>query len=106
MEKRKLARIEIRWPVTMITDKGSVKGEARNITADGVYIRFNDPMEEPVLNDNFRLMIQSPGKIIEVMGKAVWSNLDILLETGFYFVEASEEGRELLGEAIQKYGKK
>jgi hypothetical protein len=106
MERRKLDRVEVRWPVTMITDKGSIKGEARNITVEGVYIQFNDPIRKPALNEEFSLMIQSPGKIIQVTGKVVWSNLDILPDMGFSFVKISEVHRELLREAIQKHAEK
>lgn len=106
VEKRRLPRVEVRWPVTMITDKGSIKGEARNITAEGVYIHFNDPIKQPVLNEEFSLMIQSPGKIIQVTGKVVWSNLDILPDMGFSFVEFSEANREFMTDAIQMYAKK
>jgi hypothetical protein len=105
-EKRKLPRIEVRWPVTMITEKGSVEGEARNITVEGVFIHC---MERLSLNETYRLLIKPSGEKIEVMGKLLWSNLDSaadrdsLLGMGFCFVKVSEGDRELLREAIQKY---
>jgi hypothetical protein len=67
----------------METNKGLVKGEARNITVDGVYIHFNDPMVEPALNEPFRLVIDTPQGKIGVVGKAVWSKLDILADLVF-----------------------
>ena len=109
VEKRKLPRIEVRWPVTLITEKGSVEGEARNITVEGVFIHC---MERLSLEETYRLLINPAGEKIEVMGKLVWSNLDsaanrdILPGMGFCFVKVSEGDRDLLRQAIQKYSKK
>ena len=109
VEKRKLPRIEVRWPVTMITETGSVEGEARNITVEGVFIHC---MERLSVNETYRLLIKPAGEQIEVMGKLLWSNLDgagdrdILPGMGFCFVKVSEGDRELLRQAIQKYSKK
>lgn len=101
-EKRKYPRIEVRWPVSVVTQKGSVKGEARNISADGVYILFKDPIETLVLNETYFLLIDAAGQIIEVTGKPVWSNPDIPPGMGLCFVEISEGDRESLTETIQK----
>ncbi len=109
VEKRKLPRIEVRWPVTLITEKGSVEGEARNITVEGVFIHC---MERLSVDETYRLLIKPAGDVIEVMGKLLWSNLDSALDRetlpgmGFCFVKVSEGDRELLREAIERYGKK
>jgi hypothetical protein len=109
LEKRKLPRIEVQWPVTMITEKGSVEGEARNITVEGVFIHC---MERLSLNEAYRLVIKPAGEKIEVMGKLLWSNLDSAADRdtlpgmGFGFVKVSDGDRELLREAIEKYRKK
>lgn len=102
VEKRKLPRIEVRWPVSVITEKGSVKGEARNISADGVYILFKHPIENLALNETYLLLIDAAGQIVEVMGKPIWFNPDIPPGMGLCFVEISEGDRESLREAIQK----
>ena len=100
VEKRKLPRIEVRWPVTLITEKGSV---------EGVFIHC---MERLSVDETYRLLIKPAGDVIEVMGKLLWSNLDgagdrdILPGMGFCFVKVSEGDRELLREAIERYGKK
>ena len=105
-EKRKLPRIEVRWPVTMITEKGSIEGEARNTSVEGVFILFIHSTENLSPTNTYRLLMNPAGEKIEVMGKLVWSKLDILPGKGFCFVEVSEGERELLREAIQKYGEK
>lgn len=109
VEKRRLPRIEVRWPVTMITEKGSVEGEARNITVEGVFIHCVERLQ---LNETYRLLIKPGGERIEVMGKLLWSNLDSAADRdslpgmGFCFVKVRDGDRELLQEAIQRYGKK
>jgi hypothetical protein len=109
LEKRKLPRIEVCWPVTVMTEKESVEGEARNITVEGVFIHC---MERLSVNQTYRLLIKPAGEEIEVIGKLLWSNLDsaadrdILPGMGFCFVKVSEGDRELLREAIQKYSRK
>jgi hypothetical protein len=95
--------------VTVITEKESVEGEARNITVEGVFIHC---MERLSVNQTYRLLIKPAGEEIEVIGKLLWSNLDsatdrdILPGMGFCFVKVSEGDRELLREAIQKYSRK
>jgi hypothetical protein len=86
----------------MITDKGSVKGEVRNISADGVYILFKHPIENLALNEIYLLLIDAAGQMIEVTGKPIWSNLDIPPGMGLCFVEISKGDGESLREAIQK----
>ena len=103
VEKRKLPRVEVRWPVRMITEKGSLEGEARNISAGGVFILFKHSIENLALNETYLLLIDPAGAKIEVMGKPVWSNPGIPAGLGLCFVEISEGDRELLQEAIQKY---
>ena len=103
VEARKLPRIEVRWPVTLIMENGSVKGEVKNISAEGVYIQFKHSIEEMPMNEAYRLLIHPPGEQIIVSGKLVWSNLDIMPRMGFCFVEFSEGDRELLLAVIEKH---
>jgi hypothetical protein len=109
VEKRKLPRIEVRWPVTMITEKGSVEGEARNITVEGVFIHCEQRLS---VNETYRMLIKPAGEEIAVMGKLIWSNLDSAADRdtlpgmGFCFVKVSEGDRDLPREAIQRYSKK
>ena len=105
-EKRKVPRIEVRWPVTIITEKGSVDGEAGNISVEGAFIMFAHSIENLSLSKTYRLLINTAEAKIVVMGKLVWSKLDILPGKGFCFVEITEGDRALLRKAIQKYSEK
>jgi hypothetical protein len=103
VEKRKSPRTEVRWPVTMITEKGSFDGEARNITVGGVFIVLKTPIEDLALSETCFLLIFPAGKPIEVMAEPIWFNPSIPPRVGLCFVEAGKGERELLREAIQKY---
>ena len=109
VEKRKFPRIEAKWPVTIITAKGPVEGDVRNISLGGVFIYCSERLR---MNATYRLVISPPGEKIEVRGKLLWYNLDdaagrdTLQGMGFSFVKVSEVHRELLREAIQKHAEK
>ena len=108
VEKRKSPRTEVRWPVTIITAKGPVEGEVRNISLEGVFIHC---LKRLKVNATYRLLISPPGEEIEARGKLLWSNLedaaarDTLQGVGFCFVKVNEVHRKFLREAFLKYGK-
>jgi hypothetical protein len=106
IEKRNFTRTEVRWPATIITEEGLVEGEARNISVQGVFILFTHSMGHLAPTKTYRLLINPPGEKIIVIGKLVWSNLDILPGKGFCFVEITEGDRALLRKAIRKHAEK
>ena len=89
--------------MALITEKRSFGGEARNISADGVFILFRNSIENLALNDNYLLVMYPANERIQVMAKPIWSNPDTPPGMGLCFVEISEADRELLQEAIQRY---
>ena len=68
MERRKLDRVEVRWPVTMITDRGAVEGEVRNVTVEGVFIQS---LEKLALNEIYRLFMKAGEENISMTRKLV-----------------------------------
>ena len=73
VEKQGLPRIAASWPVTIITENGTIEGEARNVTLEGLFIHC---MERLSVDETYRLVIKPPGEEISVMGKLLWSNLE------------------------------
>jgi len=57
-------------------------------------------------NKTYPLLLRPAKDKIELMGKVVWSKLDILPMKGSCFVEINEGRRKLSRKAIQKYGEK
>lgn len=107
MEKRKQPRIKVKWPVTIYTKKGPVKGESRNITSTGIFIHCKEQLRP---NEVCRMRIRLPRKqSVEVQGQLIWSNLDGLDSKGpysgmgFSFLKCSEEDRCLLDEVISNH---
>ncbi len=104
LEKRKSPRIKARWPITVLCNRCLIEGESRNITANGILVRFKEPLHE---NGTYRVVITLPQKrYIAVRGKVIWSNLDgidpngTFSDMGFSFVELPEEDRFLLNHAV------
>jgi len=106
VEKRKSPRVEVRWPVTIMTKTGAVEGEARNISVEGVFILFTHSTESLSPPKTYRLLMKPDGEQIEVMGSLVWSSRDIHLGKGFCFVAFSEQDQGRLRKAIKKYAEK
>ena len=105
-EKRKFPRREVRWPVTIMTKTGTVEGEARNISVEGVFILFSHSTESLSPPKIYRLLMKPDGEQIEVMGSLVWSSRDIHLGMGLCFVGFSERDQRRLRKAIKKYAER
>lgn len=96
IEKREKPRVEVRWPIKVLTDDGKVDGETLNISLDGISISCDKPL---VLNKIFILSIEPLGQsVLELRGKIVWSDsYDIeggsTYAVGVSFVEISDEDR-------------
>jgi len=97
IEKRKYTRIKVRWPISVLTDHGTIEGETRNITVDGMFICCDGPLP---MNEIFRMsIIPLNHQAIEVTGKALWSdfygidNENTTLGMGICFVKISDKDR-------------
>jgi Tfp pilus assembly protein PilZ len=109
IEKRRHPRIPVRWPVTIITDKGTIEGESRNITIAGVFIHCQEEIHE---NEVHQMIIKIPKQeSILVKGRVVWSNFDSMEESnnyrgmGFSFIKISEDDRVILADVISRHTK-
>jgi hypothetical protein len=70
-EKRIYPRTEIKWPVSVITAKGIIQGETKNISLNGAYI-CSDKALCP--NDLLLLTVDGPSGSMQVVAQVVWSN--------------------------------
>ena len=99
-ERRENERIELQWPMTILTDYANVEGVTINISVDGVYVRCEEPL---LLNESYRMSFSPPNHdAIEVLGKVVRSEFYGMGEDnstfgmGVCFVEISDEERNAL----------
>ena len=103
-ERRKHTRNRVKWPVTILTDKGAIEGETRDITADGVFICCKEPLP---LGKTFPMGVIPPDHpMIEFTGRVIWSDLyginekDEAFGMGVCFVEIPEEDRRSFNEVL------
>ena len=108
LERRNgVPRIKVRWPITVLTDEGTIEGETRNITAAGMFIRCKEPLR---VNETYRISIRPPNRqAIELTCKVIWSSLygidgqDTAYAMGFHFVKVSDEDRHFLSDTISAH---
>ncbi len=103
-ERRKNERVELQWPVTILTDYATVEGVTLNISIDGVYVRCEEPL---LLNESYRMSILPPNHdAIEILGKVVRSEFYGMSEDkstfgmGVCVVEISDEERIALNALV------
>ena len=70
-ERRLQPRVEVKWPVTMLTSEGAIRGETRDISMQGAYISCEQPLP---LFERFVLSVKAPAASMQVMAQVVWSN--------------------------------
>ncbi len=64
-------RVEIKWPVTMLTPQSQIEGEMENISPTGGFISSR---EVPPLGANFFIIIRPPDRqTMSVVGKVICS---------------------------------
>lgn len=107
-ERRKAPRINVNWPITIITSQGMIEGESRNITPSGVFIHCKKKLPE---DEVYQLILKLPnGKQIVVRGQMMWSNLNgredtgALVDMGFSFIKMSEQDQKVLRTVISLFG--
>ena len=107
-ERRKALRINVNWPITIITSQGMIEGEARNITPSGIFIHCKKKLPEDGV---YQMIIKLPnGKQIIVKGQMMWSNLNgredtgALVDMGFSFIKMSDQDQKVLRTIISLYG--
>ncbi len=70
-ERRLQPRVEVRWPVTMLTSEGAIAGETKDISMQGAFIYCDNPLP---LSERFVLSVKAPAASMQVMAQVVWSS--------------------------------
>ena len=107
-ERRNYPRANIKWPVKVKTDKGTMDGLTSDVTPNGVFIHCKKPLR---LNVAFEMAINIPNSEHSITAKAevVWSNRwgpdDEITPRGMgvIFVEISSEARKFIARAAKNY---
>ena len=103
-ERRRNSRRFVRWPVTVEAEHGTVGGETRNISFDGIYIRCEEPLR---VEQDFRMAILPPDRqAIGLTGKVVWADLygldknENAFGMGVCLVEIADKDRQAFEDAL------
>ena len=107
LERRKQARIDVRWPVAVLSDHGTIRGETRNISSGGVSIFCDEPLR---LDASYRIAVTPPERsALGVTGKVTWSDLygmedgQTAVGMGICFVELSGEDQVVLEQVVSNH---
>ncbi|MBW2000448.1 MAG: PilZ domain-containing protein [Deltaproteobacteria bacterium] len=106
IERRKHPRKQVKWPINILADHGTIEGVMENISQEGLFIRCEEPVP---LNETYRISIMPPDReAIGAVGKVVWSELygmgenDSTFGIGICLIEITEEDREVIEALISE----
>jgi hypothetical protein len=106
-QRRKHRRVEVQWPVRMMTPEGDMDGTIENISAGGAYIRCGTLLSK---NDLFILAILIQDRQESWIGaEVVWIDIPLYPDTeaipvgmGIRFTNVSAEDVRFLTEAVAR----
>jgi len=105
IERRLHPRIPANWPATLHNVQGSIEGETKDISVDGVFIFLS---EKPEFGVNFPMLLKpSKERSVSVVGKRVWLgtfNIDnrTVFGMGVQFIHISPEDRNYIAVLVEK----
>ena len=109
-ERRLQPRIEIKWPVTVLTMQTTIEGEIQNLSPTGAFISCK---AVPPLESSFFIIIKPPERqTISVAGKVVWSTTLLADETnaslgvGVQFTNITPGDLRFLTQLVKTYNNK
>jgi hypothetical protein len=106
-ERRGYRRAEIRWPIVILTNRGTIVGETRNVGVDGAFLFCSQPLQK---REKFRLFIMAPDRrALEIPVEVVWSNPHGSEEDmpprgmGVHFERISDEDRDFISNLVSDH---
>ena len=105
IERRQYPRILVNWPAVVETPQGSVEGETKDISVDGVFIFW---VKEPKIGENFPILLEpSKQRTISVVAEKIWSGTFNLhnrkvFGMGIRFIHISPEDRQYIAVLVEK----
>ena len=105
IERRQYPRVLVNWSAVVETPQGSVEGETKDISVDGVFIFC---AKEPEIQENFPILLKaSEQRTISIVGAKIWSgtfNIDNrkVFGMGIQFIHISPEDREYIAALVEK----
>jgi len=109
IERRLHPRILVKWPAILETPQGSVEGETKDISVDGVFIFCS---KDPEIGEKFSILLKpSEQQTISVVGEKIWSgSLTIDNRTvfgmGMQFLDISPAERTYIAVLVEQRSNK
>jgi uncharacterized protein (TIGR02266 family) len=108
-DRRTPTRIRAKWPVVVLTDKGVLLAETRDISSEGVFISCEEPLKP---KEKLRVFIMAPNhRPLEIPAEVAWSHPhDSEQETtprgmGLRFTKDSSDQRGRLQDIVAQHYK-
>jgi len=108
-DRRTPTRIRARWPVVVLTDKGVLLAETRDISSEGVFISCEEPLRP---EEKLRVFIMAPNhRPLEIPAEVAWSSPHASEQEttpkgmGLRFTKASSDQRERLHNIVAQHYK-
>jgi len=108
-DRRTPTRIRARWPVVVLTDKGVLLAETRDISSEGVFISCEEPLRP---EEKLRVFIMAPNhRPLEIPAEVAWSNPRVSGQEssrkgmGLRFTKDSGNQRERLQDIVAQHYK-
>jgi len=106
IERRKQPRRQVKWPINILADHGTIEGVTENISQEGLFIRCEEPL---LLYETYRISIMPPDReAVGAVGKVVWSEFygmgenDSTFGIGICLIEITEEYHEVIDALISE----
>lgn len=99
-ERRRHARADIRWPVTIETPRGLIQGETKNVSESGAYVECAQPPEP---GEDVTIRMLPPDRApLKITAEVIWAAGNPPFGMGMAFTEISEEDRGYIAEAVMQ----
>ncbi|MGA1825481.1 MAG: PilZ domain-containing protein [bacterium] len=105
IERRQHERIDVSWPVTMETSKGTISTKTVNVSISGAFVICQNPLP---LKEVFAINMNIPhSKDISITAEVVWTNSNIAEDVivnrgmGIRFINISKEDHRALNNVLQ-----
>ena len=106
-ERRRQRRAQIRWPIVISTNRGTIVGETINLGVDGAFLFCPEPLRK---REMLKLFIMAPDRrALEIPAQVIWSNPYGSEEDipprgmGVHFEKISDEDRDFVSKLVSDH---
>lgn len=99
-ERRDYPRVEIRWPVIIESEQGTIEAKLRNLGIGGAYIHCD---QTPHPGELVSLEIRPPDtSALKITAEVIWTGKVLALGMGVRFVEISDQDCQFISEIVSE----